>query len=174
MIGILERIGIDYMVSGSFASSLHGAPRMTRDADLVIESDEAKIRAFVRALGEDFYADEEAAAQAVRLCDLFNVVHLESGLKIDLIVRKDRPFSREEFSRRSAGTIEGRSAMFVTPEDAILSKLEWAKKGNSDRQRIDALEVIRVQGDRLDWAYLERWAKELGLGESLDRLKREV
>jgi hypothetical protein len=170
----LEEVGLPYMVTGSLASSLHGAPRMSQDADLVAEADEERVRRFVRRLGDAFYADEEAAVAAVRARDLFNVVHLETGLKVDVIVKKDRPFSAAEFARRATWPLAGRPAHFATPEDVILSKLEWRRAGGSDRQYADALEVARVHADRLDWAYLERWAGEIGVADLARRLRAET
>ena len=62
----------------------------------------------------------------------------------------------------------------VSPEDTILSKLEWAKKGESERQLRDAAGVLLAQGARLDRSYLLRWAAELGVSDLLSRLLGEV
>jgi hypothetical protein len=35
VIGALDRAGIRYMLTGSFASSYHGSPRATQDIDIV-------------------------------------------------------------------------------------------------------------------------------------------
>jgi len=75
----LVRLGIPYMVAGSFASNLHGVPRMTQDADLVIDVDDATVVRLVRTLEADFYVSEDAAREAVRLRRMFNVIHLARG-----------------------------------------------------------------------------------------------
>src|SRR5262249_14762742 len=143
-------------------------------ADLVIEADEPTALLVVRSLETEFYVSEDAAREAVRLRRMFNVIHLDTGFKIDLIIKKSRPFSAEELRRREPGTLAGRTVDFATAEDTILSKLEWAKLGDSERQYGDAVGVIEVQGARLDWGYLGRWADALGLAELLSRARRRT
>lgn len=165
----LEDCGIDYMLTGSFASNMHGVPRTTYDADIVIEVEPAALDELVRSLRDEFYLSREAAREAVSRRSMFNVIHLETGFKVDFIVRKARPFSEEEFSRRQKGVFLGETRWFATPEDVILSKLEWSKLGASERQFIDALNVAKVQGEKLDRSYLEKWAKEIGIQKPLKR-----
>lgn len=105
---------------------------------------------------------------------MFNIIDTESGYKLDLILRKDREFSRQEFQRRREVTLLGTRAFMVSPEDSILSKLEWSREGASERQFLDALTVARTQGDSLDRNYLVRWAADLGLASELERLLAEA
>jgi hypothetical protein len=115
---------------------------------------------------------EEAALEALQHRSLFNAVHLASGFKVDLIVKKSRPFSGEELRRRRPGTLEGREVLFATAEDTLLTKLEWARLADSDRQYADAVGILRVQGASLDDAYLDQWAGELGVADLLARARR--
>jgi hypothetical protein len=138
----LEGCGIDYMITGSFASSMHGVPRTTYDADIVIEIGAGSLDEFIRRLGNEFYASREAAREAVSSRSMFNVIHLESGFKIDFITRKARAFSKEEFSRREKGAFLGGSRWFTTPEDVILTKLEWSKLGELVRSPKTLFSVI--------------------------------
>ncbi len=170
----LECSEIEYMLTGSFASNMHGVPRATYDADIVIEVEPDALDELVRRLGGDFYVSTEAAKEAVSSRSMFNVIHLESGFKVDFIVRKARPFSKEEFSRREKGVVLGKPRWFATPEDVILSKLEWTRLGESERQFFDAVNVANVQRERLDRSYLEKWAKELGVQKLLQRLFKEI
>lgn len=172
VVDALERLGAVYMVAGSFASNFHGVPRMTQDADLVADLDERGVLRLVRDLERDFYVSEEAAREAVRLRRLFNAIHFATGFKVVIVIKKDRPFSEEELSRRIAGGLAGRSARFASPEDTILSKLEWARDAASDRQYADAQGIMNVQGASLDWGYLERWADDLGVRDLLNRARR--
>lgn len=172
VVDLLERAGVSYMIAGSFASNLHGIPRMTQDADIVVDVDEAAALRLVRLLEPDFYVSEDAVREAVRLRRMFNAIHFDTGLKVDLIVRKQRQYSEEELGRREVGPLAGREAAFATAEDTILTKLEWARDGESDRQYGDAVGVITVQADRLDWPYLERWADTLGLRDLLECARR--
>jgi len=117
------------------------------------------------ALAADgYYADARTAHEALRARRLFNVIDPETAFKVDLIVRKERPFSREEFARRERRDLGGLVVSMATPEDTILSKLEWARKaGGSERHLADALGVLQVCGDGVDCAYVEKWAAALGV-----------
>lgn len=165
----LGRAGIPFMVVGSLASALHGEPRSTQDIDLVIDPDEAALRRWVDTLDRDrWYVGGVDDALAAR--DQFNLIDLRLGWKVDLVIRKDRPFSRSEFSRRQQQEILGVEVFVAAPEDVVLAKLEWAAAGGSDRQVRDAIGVVAVSGPGLDRGYLRRWAGELGV----DGLLRDV
>ena len=166
----LDKSGIPYMITGSFASNIHGIPRATQDADIVIEVQRRTLERFLESLGSAFYRSSEAAMDALARQQMFNIVHLETGFKVDLIICKSRPFSRMEFSRRRPAFYLGADRWFATAEDTILAKLEWSRIGSSERQFNDALNVAKLQRDNLDRAYLEKWARELGVMDLLERL----
>ena len=170
----LDECGIPYMIAGSFASNIHGLPRATQDADVVIEVESRTLERFLENLGQAFYKSKEAAMDALARERMFNVVHLETGFKVDLIVRKSRPFSKIEFSRRQPAFYLGENRWFATAEDTILAKLEWSKMAGSERQFSDALNVGKLQKENLDRVYLEKWAKELDILDLLENLFREI
>jgi hypothetical protein len=172
VIEALEHLGVPYMIAGSFASNLHGVPRMTQDADLVVDLEARAARRLVERLEPEFYASVEAALEAVRRRRMFNAIHLGTGFKVDLLIKQDRPFSAEELRRREPGPLANRQVAFATAEDTVLTKLEWARRGNSERQYEDALGILRVQAGRLDWSHLERWGAALGVTELLGRARR--
>ncbi|MEE8592022.1 MAG: hypothetical protein V3T35_11965 [Spirochaetia bacterium] len=163
------------MVSGSISSTFYGRPRSTQDIDIIIEAKIENLQELVKILqNKKYYADEEAAAEALSHTSIFNVFDASSGYKADLIIRKDRPYSIEEFKRRRTVDVLGLSIHLVAPEDAILSKLEWAKKGQSERQfTTDALGVAIVQSDKLDFEYMQTWARILDIEDYLNRLIEE-
>ncbi len=171
VVSALNIAGVPHMVTGSFASTFHGEPRMTRDIDLVIDPDETSISLFVEQFDTDifyidiFYIDNAITATVRR--DMFNVVDVTTGWKVDLIIRKDRPFSSEEFGRRIPVVISGVDTFVATVEDVILSKLEWSKTSGSDQQLRDVIAMIQIQRATLDLEYLEHWAGELGVTEQL-------
>ncbi len=165
LVRILERLGVHYMVSGSVASSYHGRPRSTHDADIVIDPTPDQLDALVGGLLEaDFYVDGERARDALRRRSQFNAIDTRSGLKLDLIVRKDRPFSREEFGRRQTAELSpGMTVALSSLEDTILAKLEWSRKaGRSEKQLEDVAGMLAVSPG-FDRSYVERWADELGV-----------
>jgi hypothetical protein len=160
VVAALGAAGVPHMITGSVASGQHGQPRATRDIDMVIDPDRDAIEVLVASFPPDrFYVGDAVSALEHR--DMFNIIDVTSGWKVDLIVRKDRPYSREEFSRRIPATVAGVETFLSTPEDAILSKLEWHLMSGSDTQRRDVVEMILVNIDDLDRAYLDRWACEL-------------
>lgn len=170
----LDRVGIPHMLAGSFASSYHGDARTTHDIDLVIDPDRAALDRFVRQLDpERYYVSPEAADEAWRRRGQFNVVFLATGWKVDLILRKDREFSREEFRRRQPAEIEGGRVHVATPEDTIVAKLEWAREGESERQLRDVVGILELRSSALDLAYVERWVHELGLTTLWHRARHE-
>ena len=166
---ILERLdaaGIPSMLTGSFATAVHGSPRATQDIDIVIDPDENQLRVFVRALPPaEYYADEEAAMEALRLETMFNVVDLATGWKVDLVIRKARPFSVDEFARRRRIEFDGVSVAVATAEDTIIAKLEWAHRGGSARQLEDVASIVRLRGAELDVDRIEHWVTVLGLDD---------
>ena len=166
----LEAAGIPYMVVGSIAGSFHGEPRTTVDIDIVIDPTAEALRTFVDRLPRsEFYVDDNAAAEAYTRRASFNVVDQAGGGKVDLLVRRDRPFSRVEFDRRIVARVLDRDTPLATAEDTIISKLEWAVAGESERQLRDVARILAVSGSTLDRTYLERWIAQLGLEEAFGR-----
>ena len=160
----LEQAGIPYMLTGSFASAYYGAPRTTQDIDLVVEATPVQLRAFVNLLPvSEYYVDLDAALEARRRESMFNVVETRTGWKIDLIIRKSRAFSEEEFRRRKRIQIEDIPLFVASAEDVVISKLEWAKLSHSPRQIEDAAGILKMHSKALDRAYVEKWVLELGL-----------
>lgn len=176
---LLEKLRVAYVIGGSFASSLHGEPRSTNDVDVVADLDPTTARLFVDSLGEAFYADSSAAIEAAQSGTSFNIVHIETGLKVDVFVAGADPFDRVRLQRRQRIAInapEGQNTLYLdTAEDVVLRKLEWYHRGGetSERQWRDVLAVLRVQQD-LDDAHLRTWAERLGISDLLGRARREA
>lgn len=167
---LLEEAGIPYMVFGSLGSSLHGQPRATNDVDIVIDANREQLLKIVASLGEACYVSRDAALKALDERSMFNIIDTESGWKADIIFRKQRPFSRQEFDRRRQANLMGLTLWVVSPEDSILSKLEWSKGRQPQMQYNDALSVLRVQRETLDYDYLKTWAGELNVRNELEQL----
>ncbi len=172
----LDRLGIEYLVGGSLASSLHGRPRTTQDVDLVATLAGRHVSELVRALEKEFYIDADMIHDAIRRRASFNIIHLETMLKVDVFVFAGDELGTEEMRRRVAVELRGATVWFASPEDIVLQKLDWYRKGEgvSERQWRDALGVIEVQGERFDWSYARRWANEMGVLELLERAAAET
>jgi hypothetical protein len=174
---ILEKLNIAYCVGGSFASSIYGVSRSTRDVDLLAAIGTEQVKALAAELQDDFYADEQAIMRAVRTRRHFNAIHLESGFKVDVFIPKGSPFDEKQLERRMLKSVPDtdRKVYVASAEDTILAKLDWYRRGNevSDQQWRDVVNVIKVQGDRLDLEYLKEWAAELNVSDLLDQALNE-
>jgi hypothetical protein len=179
VVAILEEFGVKYHLGGSFAAAVHGVPRQTRDADVVVDLDAGTAARLVERLQADFYIDPSAAAVAVARRGTFNAIHLATGFKVDFFVAGSGDFDAGELDRSELQLIAAdppRSAYVKSAEDTVLRKLQWFRDGGevSDRQWSDVLGILLTQGGRLDEGYLSRWADALGVSELLDRALREV
>jgi len=171
----LEAADIPYMITGSFASAIHGEPRASKDIDVVISPTREKLIVFMAQFpSEQYYAVTEDALEAFDGGYMFNIIDFGSGWRIDFIFLKGRPFSQTEFSRRREEDLGDIRLTVATPEDILIAKLEWAKLGESERQVEDAAGIIRIKGDTLDLAYIERWVKELDLRDQWQAAKRRA
>jgi len=169
----LDRSGIGYMLSGSFASAYYGAPRSTQDIDLVVDATPAQLQALVHTLpATEYYVDLDSALEAHRRQSMFNVIDLETGWKIDLIIRKSRAFSQEEFRRRQLVNLQDLPLFVASTEDVIVSKLEWAKVAQSHRHIEDVAGILRLRWESLDLSYLGKWIRELALETQWNEARR--
>lgn len=171
----LEALEVPYMVVGSFASTFWGRPRMTHDADLVVEITGEKVAELTRLLAPHFYAPQFVIEDAVRKHGQFNLIHLDCAFKVDLWLLKGAPYDAVSFQRRLLGVMFDREVWISSPEDVILSKLLWYRAAPVlERQFQDVLEVYEIQEPYLEQEYLDQWAQMLGIADLLERVKQEA
>jgi predicted nucleotidyltransferase len=166
----LDGAGIAYMLTGSLAMSFYARPRMTRDIDLVIALEAPEAERLIGALGAEYHADAGAITAAILGARPWNIIHLPSVVKIDLIPRKDTRYRRAEFERRRRVELAGVPLWIVSVEDLILSKLDWSRESRSEQQRRDVKLLLEAPLDR---AYLDEWAARLDLGGLLKEAENE-
>ena len=166
----LESARIAYMLTGSLAMSFYARPRMTRDVDLVVAFESGDIARLTAALGGDYLVDADAIGDAMRSARPWNILHLPSLVKIDLIPRKNTEYRRAEFERRRLVQFAGVPLWIVSVEDLILSKLDWSRESGSAQQQSDVRALLQVPLDR---PYLHQWAAHLGLAQSLKEAEHE-
>jgi len=168
----LETLGIVHTIGGSIASSIAGEPRSTIDIDIVAAIGESDVPALLSQLSADFYANEEALLRAARERSSTNLIHQATQLKIDIFVAGGTALDEQQLRRRQAVEVApGRILHVHPPEDILLQKLRWYRKGGerSERQWRDILGIIRVQAQRLDRDYLRVNAPVLGVADLLAR-----
>ena len=173
LVAALDAAGIPHMVAGSFASTLHGVPRTTQDIDVVVDPTPSSLGVLLAGLpAPDYYVSSDAARDALARRAMFNVIDVATGWKADLIILKARPFSIEEFRRRVPTRMLDVDVFVATPEDTILTKLEWSNlSGGSERQLRDVAGILQVLGAVLDVGYIERWASKLGVEDAWRRMQ---
>ena len=175
-----EKLGVPYYIGGSVASSAYGIARMTLDVDMVTVLAPENVSAFVEMLKANYYISEEMILDAIQRKSSFNIIHLETMLKVDIFITKDRPYNNEVFRRKRKERLDdeqGSAEVFLaSSEDIILNKLDWYHLGGdiSEQQWNDILGVIKVQSDLLDKKYLSHWATELGLSNLLAKAFRDA
>jgi hypothetical protein len=165
----LEGAAIPYMLTGSLAANFYTVPRMTRDIDLVVALLLNDVARLVEAFGQDYYCDESMVRDAVRRRGMVNLIHQTQLVKIDLVVRKESEYRRLEFERRRRLTLDGQSFWVVSPEDLVISKLEWARDGESSVQLRDVKNLLSTP--LLDMPYVEKWVRALGLESVFQRVR---
>ncbi len=162
----LEKFGIPYMISGSIGAMIYGEPRLTNDMDIVIELNELLVEPLLNHfLSEAFYVPPtDVVTEEIGRRGQFNILHIDSGSKVGLIIRKDTEFAREEFSRRRLTPFSEKvEAQSATPEDIIISKLNYYKIGGSEKHIQDIRSMVAVSGEELDFNYLRDWVDRLDL-----------
>ncbi len=165
----LDRAGIEYMLTGSMAMNYYAQPRMTRDIDLVVAVEPHEAEKLAAAFEPDYYVPAELET-SIRDRAMFNLLHLGSVIKVDMVVRKDEPYRHAEFQRRQLVSLPGFETWIAAKEDLILSKLVWAKDSGSELQLRDVRNLLTSDAD---FAYIRQWAAPLGVSHLLENILDE-
>ncbi|MFH1160739.1 MAG: DUF6036 family nucleotidyltransferase [bacterium] len=159
--GILDRLHIPYMISGSIAFNLYAIPRSTRDIDLVVELQENNIPPFLNAISGRYYVNEDTVKEEVRRKGMFNIIDQHSSYKIDFILLTNRPYEQLKFSRRKTVTITDQKIWIIGLEDLIISKLMWIQSVESELHKRDIRMLL--ENPEADRVYINRWIAEMKL-----------
>ena len=178
VVQVLDDLDIPYLIGGSLASAYHGVARTTVDSDIVADLQLEQVGPFVRRLGDEFYVSMPAILDAFQTRGSFNLIHLASLYKVDIFLPKSRAFDQAQWRNRQTVVVDEeaqRAIQVASPEDTILAKLEWYRLGGdqSERQWLDVKGIVAIQGERLDWAYMQALAQTMGVADLLHRLQRE-
>ena len=176
VVAAMERLGLQYFVTGSTVTIFYGEPRFTNDIDIVVDLPAGAVAEFCRQFPpDDFYVSEEAASDAVRRRSQFNIIHPAFGLKVDIIVPAATEFNQSRFQRaRRVHAGPDWDASFSSPEDVIVKKMESFREGGSEKHLRDVAGVVRTSGADIDTAYIDRRAAAFGLSEVWHRILETV
>jgi hypothetical protein len=170
----IGKLGIPYFITGSIASSYYGIPRYTHDIDVVVTISKKDSGEIIGAFSGEGYISQEGIRDALTGTGMFNFIHSETGLKVDFWIDRGEPFTKSCFERaKQLELSEGFWVMMASPEDVLLHKVYWDRLMPSERQMRDAHGIVSVLGEKLDLAYIEKWSKELGIKDSIQRLLAE-
>jgi len=164
-----EQAGIAYMLTGSMAMNYYAQPRMTRDIDVVIAIGPEDVGHVAALFRPDYYVSEENIRESLAHESIFNLIHQESVIKVDCIIRQSSDYRRVEFERRERISILDFTTFIVSKEDLIISKLFWAKNSHSEIQLADVQNLLSTGYDA---DYLQHWTGELGLDNLLNECLR--
>lgn len=160
-----QQAGIAYMLTGSMAMNYYAQPRMTRDIDVVIAIAPEDVHRLVTSFRPSYYVSEENIRESIVHESIFNLIHEDTVIKVDCIIRKRSEYRRVEFERRQKISILDFTTFIVSKEDLIISKLFWAKDSHSEIQLGDVKNLIATGYNA---AYLQHWTRELGLDNLLE------
>jgi hypothetical protein len=152
--------------------------RTTQDVDIIADKRRNHIQPFITALLSDFFLDEEMISVSIQDKSSFNIIHRRTMFKVDVFITHKDPFQQSELARAQKQIIQIEpeiSAFFTSPEDTIIAKLEWFRKGGevSERQWSDVIGILKVKAGTLDLEYLRKWANELNVIDLLKRALKE-
>jgi hypothetical protein len=173
VVDLLNELQIPYMLVGGIALNYYSVPRLTHDADILIEMKPEHAQMLADRLKPAYHVDSDSVREAIESRREFNLIHLETGFKVDLWVLEDTKFDRLRFSRRVSGQVFGRNVFLSTPEDLILVKLVWFKESDSQKHYLDALGLYRAQGDTLQRNYLRDQAGDLSVAGLIKQLESD-
>jgi len=166
----LEACRIPFILSGSFASNYYGIPRSTRDADFVLHMRQAVGQEFAKQLGEDFLLAPQLSFETNTGAFRQGLRHRKSAFRVELFLLSQDPHDQSRFQRRRAVQLHNRQLWLPSPEDVVVTKLRWARGKDKD----DARDVMAVQRDKLDWAYIEHWCRQHGTLALLEEIRRAL
>lgn len=157
----LEIKDISYMLSGSLALNAYTVPRMSLDIDIVIELHEEHLLDFFEIFKDDYYINENTVKEEIKRRGMFNVIDHKTGFKVDFIIKKETEYRKHEFSRRIRESISDFDVWIVSPEDLVISKIDWIQQYQSDKQINDIQNLLSIS--TIDLNYIKLWCNKLNL-----------
>jgi hypothetical protein len=171
----MERAGLRYMLVGSFSSNLYGVPRSTKDADFVVEFGDLTSTALKPFLDQDFIIEPQMSFETVTGTHRYILRHRKTAFTVELFQLRDDPYDKQRFARRRQELLTDKPVYVPTPEDVVVTKLRWSKRGARRKDVDDVRNVLAVTTPtNLDLAYIRHWCDQHGTRELFEQLLAEV
>jgi hypothetical protein len=167
----LDKVELDYMLTGSMAMIKYTIPRYTMDVDIVITLDSGDVSTIIQTFEPDYYVPHDSVRRAIARKGMFNIIHYNSSFKIDCIVKKDNEFQRRTFENRKRINYLDFDVWIIDKEDLIISKLFWAKDSDSEVQMRDVKNLMRTG---YDTEYIKFWTRKLGVYKLFSQCQKEI
>jgi hypothetical protein len=174
VIDSLDELAFQYVLVGSFASNIYGQARSTKDADLVVEGAPGNAAILAKKLGPEFRLDPQIKFESVTGTRRVVIVHVPTQFEIEVFELSNDPHDQSRFARRRMAQVYGGHSWVLTPEDVLITKLNWLRSANRSKDRMDVQQVIAVQSQMLDWPYIERWCDAMGSRAVLEQIRTEL
>lgn len=174
VLSCLESLHIPYVIVGSFATNLYGVVRATKDADLVVQIGPGQLNKLIEMLPPELHCDRQLGFESVTGTKKIEIEDRETAFIVDMFWHSDDPHDQERFARRQEFSIFGRDVWALSREDVLVTKLRWLLRANRPKDRVDIKSVIAVQGDAIDWPYVESWCERHGTRELLEQIREEL
>jgi len=174
VIDVLEAESVPYMLVGSLATNYYGIPRATQDADFVVHLEKTSISAVAQRLGPRFRLDPQQSFELATGTTRYALQLVGTPFQVELFLLSDDDHDQTRFSRRRRVQVLDRQAFVPALEDVIITKLRWSHHGARPKDLEDARNVIAVQGDRIDWHYVQAWCDRHGTRQILEELRRSI
>jgi hypothetical protein len=174
MLEALNASGINYIVTGSFATNLYAVPRSTQDVDFVVDAEPEELKKLFSALPKEIRVDPQMRFDTITYTYRYNLIVDGLPFGIELFLLTDDEHNQERFRRKRSGTVQGTTAHVPTVEDIIVQKVRWSAKANRAKDIQDVKAIIDAQGDNIDWAYVEGWCDRHGTRDLLEQLREEA
>lgn len=175
-VDLLNRYKINYLLTGSFAVSYYGYPRATHDIDFIVEiskQNSKKVLEVSKEFGNSFVIDSYQIREAIIHSSEFNILHKETGIKMDFWIVENNGFEKNKFKRKKVVLFDGQKVNIISAEDIILTKLLWCKEVRSERHLRDCVGILKIQKNNLDTNYLNLWAKKLRVEDLLKEISTQ-
>jgi hypothetical protein len=167
LLDLLNAARIPYMLVGSFSSNAYGEARSTKDADFVVQLEPKARQDLLGKLPPDFEIDWQASFETIT-GHTRQILRIPSiPFEIELFDLSSEPFDLSRFERRKRTSMEGHPVWLPTAEDVVVQKLRWAKLGKRDKDMLDAISILKVRNEKLDWAYIGKWCTALDISDTL-------
>jgi hypothetical protein len=175
LLAAFDAAEIPYMVVGSYSSNFYGIPRMTKDADVVVHLPSSGWSKLPSLLPDGIEMEDQMGFEMVTATRRELLRVKDSLFQIELFRLSEDAHDQSRFQRRLRQAIfPDVNVSLPTAEDVIVQKLRWSRGAKRPKDFADAVAVMQVQGNSLDWPYIERWCAEHGTLDVLAEAKAEA